>query len=45
MVPPASAAAWPGDMGAGEGVKEFLEACSTASFGIDGETVTDKALS
>ena len=30
-------------MGAGEGVKEFLEACSTASFGIDGETVTDKA--
>ena len=33
----------PGDMGAGEGVKEFLEACSTASFGIGGETVTDKA--
>ena len=32
----------PGDMGAGERVKEFLEACSTASFGIGGETVTDK---
>ena len=33
----------PGDMGAGERVKEFLEACSTASFGIGGVTVADKS--
>ena len=32
----------PGDMGEGERVKEFLKACSTASFGIGGETVTDR---
>ena len=33
----------PGDMGEGEMGREFLEACSTASFGICSETVTDKA--
>ena len=33
----------PGDMGVGERVNEFLEACSTASFGIGGETVMDIA--
>ena len=32
----------PGDMGEGERVKEFLEACSTASSGIRGETVIEK---
>ena len=32
----------PVDLSTGEIPKEFLEACSAASFGIGGETVTDK---
>ena len=33
----------PGDLTTGESPEEFLKSCSTASFGIGAETVTDKA--
>ena len=33
----------PADLAPGNNPQEFLQACSTASFGIDGETVTDKS--
>ena len=33
----------PADMAGGEKVQQFLDACSTASFGLDDKTVTDKS--